>query len=97
MAEKLLSEMAQEAATRFGCHAICFAHSFGPVQPGAASVVIQVATPHRSESFEACRYLIDRLKHELPIWKHEYWEQGRTIVKGCCAHHESDRTLVTEK
>ncbi len=85
MALKVLQEMCDEAASRFGCHAIRLAHSKGRVDPGQASVVIQVATPHRSESFDACRYLIDRLKHDLPVWKVEQWRDGRTRVEGCCA------------
>jgi molybdopterin synthase catalytic subunit len=35
-----------------------------------------VTTPHRAESFEACRYLIDTLKETVPIWKKEIFEDG---------------------
>jgi molybdopterin synthase catalytic subunit len=92
MAEKLLGVMAREAADRWGCRAVRIAHARGAVEPGQASVVIQVGTPHRSEAFAACRYLIDRIKHELPIWKREIWEHGTTFVEGCCAHHDEDAT-----
>lgn len=91
MAVKLLHAMCEEAATRFDCRHIRIVHAQGVVVPGEASVVIQVATPHRGEAFTACRYLIDRLKHELPIWKREIWERGETYVEGCCAHHPEDR------
>jgi|GEM_PF-245929 len=91
MALKLFDEMAREAVDRWGCQAVRVAHAKGVVRPGEASVVIQVATPHRGESFEASRYLIDRLKHESPIWKREVWERGETYVEGCCAHHPEDR------
>ena len=87
MARKLLEQMATKAAGQFGCRAVRLVHSFGAVEPGEASVVVQTATPHRAEAFAACRYLIDRLKHELPIWKHEIWQRGRTVVEGCCAGH----------
>ena len=92
MVVELLEEMAREAAGRWDCRAVRIVHSKGAVEPGQASVVIQVGTPHRGEAFEACRYLIDRLKHELPIWKVEVWENGRTYVEGCCAHHPADRS-----
>lgn len=88
MAVKLLDNMARDAVGRWGCQAVRIIHATGAVDPGQASIVIQVATPHRGESFDACRYLIDRLKHELPIWKTEVWERGTTRVEGCCAHHE---------
>jgi molybdopterin synthase catalytic subunit len=87
MAAKVLETMAQDATKRFGCQSVRIVHAQGPVQPGEASVVIQVATPHRGESFEACRYLIDRLKHDLPVWKREVWRDGETFVDGCCAGH----------
>lgn len=90
MAQKLLHDMATAAARRFDAKAVRIVHASGPVAPGEASVVIQVATPHRGESFAAARYLIDRLKHELPIWKREIWEHGETFVEGCCAHHPAD-------
>jgi molybdopterin synthase catalytic subunit len=40
------------------------------------SVLIAVATPHRAESFAACRWLIDTLKREVAIWKREVWSDG---------------------
>ncbi len=87
MATKVLEAMARDAVQQFGCRAVRIVHARGPVDPGAASVVIQVAAPHRGESFDACRYLIDRLKHELPVWKKEVWQRGETFVEGCSAHH----------
>ncbi len=90
MAQKLLIDMAQDAAARWGCKAVRIVHAVGRVDLGQASVVIQVATPHRDEAFTACRYLIDRIKHELPIWKREVWERGSTFVEGCCAHHDDE-------
>lgn len=86
MARKLMQQMAEEAARRFQCRCIRMVHACGSVLPGQASVVIQVAAPHRGEAFSACRHLIDTLKHELPIWKREIWERGETFVEGCCAH-----------
>ncbi len=85
MAQKLLLQLAQEAVQRYGCRAVRIVHAKGAVEPGQASVVIQVATPHRGEAFEACRFLIDALKQKLPIWKREVWRDGETFVDGCCA------------
>jgi len=85
MAEKLLAQLARDAAEQHDCRAIRLVHARGPVAPGDASVVIQVATPHRGEAFAACRQIIERLKHELPIWKREVWERGQSYVEGCTA------------
>jgi len=51
-------------------------HRVGHIKLGEASVVVAVSTPHRADSFEACRYLIDTLKTTAPIWKREIWEGG---------------------
>lgn len=90
MAKKILDKLARQAAHRWSCRAIQIAHAVGAVEPGCASVVIQVATPHRGDAFNACQFLIDRLKQELPIWKHQVWQRGRTFVEGCCAYEETD-------
>jgi len=82
MVEKLLHAMAQEAATKWICGAVRIVHASRAVPLGQPSVVIQVLTPHRADSFEACRHLIEKLKRELPIWKREIWERGETFVEG---------------
>jgi molybdopterin synthase catalytic subunit len=41
-----------------------------------------VGSPHRGESFEACRYVIDRVKQEVPIWKKEVFTDGEAWVEG---------------
>ncbi|MBE7455504.1 MAG: molybdenum cofactor biosynthesis protein MoaE [Phycisphaerae bacterium] len=51
-------------------------HRLGPVAVGEVSVAIAVASPHREESFAACRYLIDELKRDVPIWKRDVFEDG---------------------
>ncbi len=48
-------------------------HRIGEVPLGEASVVIAVACGHRAEAFDACRWLIDQLKEDVPIWKKERW------------------------
>jgi len=58
------------------------AHRIGRLEIGEASVIIVVATPHRAEAFEACRYIIDTLKTTLPIWKKEVATDGEEWVEG---------------
>ena len=88
MAYERMKAIALETVRRWDCRAVRLHHAKGVVEPGQASVVIQVATPHRADAFDACRYMIDRLKHELPIWKVQVWQGGQTHVEGCCAHSE---------
>ncbi|MBW4614700.1 MAG: molybdenum cofactor biosynthesis protein MoaE [Desmonostoc vinosum HA7617-LM4] len=51
-------------------------HRVGRLQVGEISVLVAVGCPHRSEAFEACRYAIDTLKHNAPIWKKEHYRDG---------------------
>ena len=90
MAQRVLAALAHAAAGRFDCRVVRIVHATGTVPPGRASVVIQVACPHRADAFDACRHLIDRIKRELPIWKREVWEHGETFVEGCVARAENN-------
>ncbi len=57
-------------------------HAVGEVPVGEASVLVQVVCGHRAKAFEACRFLIDRLKATAPIWKQELWADGTSWSKG---------------
>lgn len=48
-------------------------HRVGKLKIGEISVVVAVGCPHRGEAFAACRYAIDTLKHNAPIWKKEFF------------------------
>ncbi|WP_353771987.1 molybdenum cofactor biosynthesis protein MoaE [Okeania sp. SIO2G5] len=53
-------------------------HRTGKLTVGDISVLVAVGCPHRSEAFAACKYGIDTLKHNAPIWKKEHWQDGST-------------------
>lgn len=82
MAEAKMREIGQEIKERWGIERVAIVHRVGHLEIGQASVVIAVATPHRAEAFEACRYAIDRLKETVPIWKKEVWEGGEYWIEG---------------
>lgn len=58
-------------------------HRLGKLKIGEISVVVAVGSPHRSEAFEACRYAIDTLKIDAPIWKKEFWLDGVSSWVNC--------------
>lgn len=76
MAEKVLGEIAAEAAARLGTDRIVVAHRIGELQIGEASVAIAVSSPHRAEAYEASRYVIEEIKKRLPVWKEEHYIEG---------------------
>ncbi len=61
-------------------------HRTGHLKIGEISVLVAVASPHRSEAFAACRYAIDTLKHNAPIWKKEHNRDGSSnwVSIGAC-------------
>jgi molybdopterin synthase catalytic subunit len=76
MAEKKLAEIESEARTRWPVGEIAMVHRLGRLEVGEVSVAVAVSCPHRSEAFEACRYVIDTLKELVPIWKKENAPDG---------------------
>jgi molybdopterin synthase catalytic subunit len=72
-----------EALARFPVrHALCI-HRVGELSIGEIAVWIGVSSEHRSEAFEACRYIIDAVKHRVPIWKKEYYVNGDSGWVNC--------------
>ena len=85
-----------EARARFGVtHAACV-HRIGALAVGELAVWVGVSAAHRDEAFRACRYIIDEVKHRLPIWKKEHYSNGDSGWVNCerCAtaarHAEPD-------
>jgi len=82
MAIAQIREIVAEAGRRWGVERVAVAHRVGRLEIGEASVLIVVASPHRSEAFDACRYIIDTLKTTVPIWKKEVATNGEEWVEG---------------
>ena len=78
MAENQMRELARSAQRKWGAGRVAMLHRLGAVGVGEISVAIAVACPHRAEAFEACRWLIDTLKRDVPIWKKDVFADGFT-------------------
>ena len=68
-------------------------HRTGVLSPGDLAVWIGVCAPHRAAAFDACRYLIDRIKESVPIWKFEAYSDGTgewlaADLCGCAENHK---------
>jgi adenylyltransferase/sulfurtransferase len=72
-----------EALERFGVrHARCV-HRVGALGLGELAVWVGVSSAHRGEAFAACRYIIDEVKHRVPIWKKEHYVDGDSGWVNC--------------
>ena len=83
MAEPALAEIAAEAQARWPeIGAVSVIHRVGRLEAGDVSVAVAVAAAHRRDTFDACRYIIDRIKQIAPIWKKEVGMDGAVWVEG---------------
>lgn len=96
MALAQMQSLAAEAVTRFGVRDVAVLHRLGRLMVGETSVLVVVASAHRGAAFDACRWLIDTLKRQVPIWKREtfadgvVWADGEPFPDGV-AVHSADR------
>lgn len=77
-AQARLHEVAQVVAGRSGAVRLAALHRSGHLAVGDTAVVVAASAAHRGEAFAACRDLIDTLKAEVPIWKHQHLGDGAT-------------------
>ncbi len=82
MALRQMRELGRQARERFGVRQVTVVHRLGRLQIGETSVLIVVASAHRAQAFEACRWLIDTLKQTVPIWKKETFVDGAVWAPG---------------
>ncbi len=90
LGEKEGERIVNEALSRFGVGAALCVHRVGALEIGDLAVWVGVSAPHRDEAFAACRYIIDEVKHRVPIWKKEQYVDGDSGWVNCerCAAHE---------
>ena len=69
-----------EACARFGVENALCVHRIGDLALGELAVWVGVSARHRDEAFKACRYIIDEVKHRVPIWKKEVYSDGESWV-----------------
>ncbi|CAG6395766.1 molybdenum cofactor biosynthesis protein MoaE [Actinacidiphila cocklensis] len=82
-AEQELRRVAEKVAADFPVRALAAVHRVGDLRVGDLAVIVAVSCPHRGEAFAASRRLIDDLKGEVPIWKHQTFDDGTEEWVGC--------------
>jgi molybdopterin synthase catalytic subunit len=76
MAESELASIVAEAEDRFGVSALIVEHRVGTLAIGDVSVAIVAAHSHRAPALDCTRFVIDEIKHRVPIWKREHYADG---------------------
>jgi molybdopterin synthase catalytic subunit len=80
MAEKEMDKIVRALVSEYPAVAMAVVHRLGLLHVGDASIAIVCTSPHRAESYEASRALIDRIKETVPIWKKERGPGGEEWV-----------------
>lgn len=94
LAMKVFDRIETEVRTEWPRASVGIHHRIGRVDIGEASVAIASVSAHRAEAFQVCRYAIERVKQVLPVWKHEFFEDGDAWVEGAVADVDDEAARV---
>jgi molybdopterin/thiamine biosynthesis adenylyltransferase/molybdopterin synthase catalytic subunit/rhodanese-related sulfurtransferase len=102
LAEKEGARIVQAAIEKFGVQRAACVHRIGSLAIGEVAVWVGVSAAHRDEAFRACRFIIDEVKHRVPIWKKEHYVNGDSGWVNCerCAApaaHEHDHNHIGDR
>lgn len=75
-AEVFTEVVAEVAGKADGVRAVAASHRIGVLQVGEAALVAAVAADHRRAAFATCALLVDAIKDRLPVWKHQFFDDG---------------------
>ncbi len=81
MADKKFLEIREDAFTQFPLTCLHIYHSLGSVAAGEISLFVFTSAAHRTEAIRACEYIVERIKHEAPVWGREILEDGTSVWK----------------
>ncbi|WP_458719514.1 molybdenum cofactor biosynthesis protein MoaE [Candidatus Nitrosocosmicus sp. R] len=76
MAENKIKNIEKLAMEKYGIKKIKIVHRIGELALGNNSVIIALSTPHSKDAFTACKYILAKIKREVPIWKKEILSKG---------------------
>jgi len=86
--EQLIEGFVAQAKTRWTLQASLILHRVGRLVAGDPIVLVAVASAHRREAFEACDFLMDKLKCEAPFWKQETINGKSTWIEPRAQDHQ---------
>ena len=92
MALKQITKIIEQAQHKWKLHKVEVIHRLGKLAITDCSIAITVSTSHRNEAYEASRYIIDTIKHTVPIWKKEHFVNGTSNWSEGC-----EATSIIEK
>jgi molybdopterin synthase catalytic subunit len=93
LANKEGEAIVREALGKFDILGATCVHRTGALGIGDMAVWVGVVSAHRGEAFDACRYIIDTVKHRVPIWKREFYADGSVEWVGCAGCGDTEHPV----
>ncbi|TJY58180.1 molybdenum cofactor biosynthesis protein MoaE [Sinimarinibacterium sp. CAU 1509] len=91
LAERMIREIERATCAKFDVPLCRVVHRIGELGIGESAILAIVRSGHRAEAFAALKYLVDQVKHRVPIWKEEFYADGSSaFVTGCCIADDAD-------
>lgn len=85
LAEKMIRQIEQEIEQKYAVSYVRVVHRIGHLNIGEVAIYAVARADHRREAFAACEEAVERVKHEVPVWKEEFYTDGSSVfVEGCC-------------
>lgn len=89
VAEKMIRQIEQDIQQKHQVHYVRVIHRVGYLDIGEKAIIAIAYAEHRREAFAACEEAVERVKHEVPVWKEEFYLDGTSqFVSGCCIRHD---------
>ena len=89
VAEKMIKTIEQEIQEKYALRYVRVVHRIGTLDIGDKAIIAIAYAPHRREAFQACEEAVERVKHEVPVWKEEFYTDGSSqYVAGCCIRQD---------
>ena len=82
-AADVMQKVVQSLAQSLDVTHIAAAHRVGDIPIGEAALVVAVGSSHRGDAFGACREIVDEIKLQLPVWKHQHFADGTDEWVNC--------------
>ena len=91
VAEKMIRQIEQDIQLKYGVSYVRVVHRIGALDIGDTAIIAMAYAPHRREAFEACEEAVERVKHEVSVWKEEFYMDGSSqFVEGCCIRKDQE-------
>ncbi len=92
MAEKQIDRIRTQVMMDHGLAELMILHRIGEINVGEIAIAVVSWSGHRAEAFSGCRETVEKIKHEVPIWKNEFYEDGTHAWVSCL--HDTVETSI---